>query len=512
MVRVPPPSFRHRGGGLDRPRRKGVGWEAPLPCRGGWAGPPPVSVPLALGLSLFVGLLALGGCASTAPPPGPVVSPTGVVLEPGTPPIRTRWSQTATLYLRTGESERAVELALEGVAEDPGNPVHHFLAGVALARIGRYEEADRRLREAERLHPPYALEVEPERQAAWAEAFNRGSEAWGEGDVEGAIAAWKGAARMYRLRPEAHRNLALALIQEGRLEEAAEVYREALDGLKEPSLIRVPDAAEAEERELQRIRMEESLAGLLLAMERFEQAEPLLRDRAARDPDNPAVLQNLAAALAGQGKRAEAGAVYDRLLAGGRLSQAELVEVGVALFREGDPGRAAEAFRRVAEAHPASRDPWFNYVNALFAAERWEELRPASERLAALDPLNETVALIAARALLEGGDEEGAILRVRAIDDAPVLLEGVTLIQEDGGTRLAGRLRGKGGAPGDSITLRFTFPGDTREPEDAVVTLAIPAPGEIRAFTVPAPPGSTGWSYRPETSPPPTAPPRQEPA
>ena len=82
---------------------------------------------------------ALIGCAgSSRGPTGPVVSPTGIVYEPGTPPSETRYSQTAALLLRSGEPERALERAEEGIRAEPGNPIHYFLGGVANARLGRH--------------------------------------------------------------------------------------------------------------------------------------------------------------------------------------------------------------------------------------------------------------------------------------------------------------------------------------------------------------------------------------
>jgi tetratricopeptide (TPR) repeat protein len=111
---------------------------------------------------------------------------------------------------------------------EPGNPIHHYLAGIARARLDRYEEADSLLTRAEEIYPAYELEVEPVRRSTWAEAFNEGTEAWADGDVERAIEAWRGAATMYALEPRAHQSLASALVREGRRQEAIEVYREAL--------------------------------------------------------------------------------------------------------------------------------------------------------------------------------------------------------------------------------------------------------------------------------------------
>ena len=184
----------------------------------------------AWGAGLVVAL-SVGGCV-TAAPPQPIVSPSGIVYEPGTPPEETRRSQTATLYFRQQRAERALELSLEGLEVDPENPIHYFLAGVAHARLGQYGEADRMFSEAQAIYPAYEIDIEPQRRAAWAEAFNAGVEAYGTGETEEALEAWGNAAVIYDLRPEAHRNLASLLAVEGRHDEAIEIYRRALDGLE----------------------------------------------------------------------------------------------------------------------------------------------------------------------------------------------------------------------------------------------------------------------------------------
>src|SRR5690606_29913623 len=105
-------------------------------------------------LPLALAMLVLGGCVGgRAGAGGPVVSPTGIVYEPGTPPVETRYSQTSALYLRSEEPERALVLALQGVEAEPGNPIHYFLAGVAHARLGGYQAADTMLARAQRMYP-----------------------------------------------------------------------------------------------------------------------------------------------------------------------------------------------------------------------------------------------------------------------------------------------------------------------------------------------------------------------
>ena len=133
--------------------------------------------------------LLLGGCAAVRGPVGPVVSPTGFVYPLGTPPVASRFSQTAALYLTQELDARALEHALLGVDSDPENPIHYLLAGIAHRRLAQYGEADAMFTEAERIYPAYELDTAPEREAAWIELFNAGIAAFAEGDPEGTIEA-----------------------------------------------------------------------------------------------------------------------------------------------------------------------------------------------------------------------------------------------------------------------------------------------------------------------------------
>jgi tetratricopeptide (TPR) repeat protein len=440
-------------------------------------------------------LLIVAGCAGAASgPSGPVVSPTGIVYEPGVPPSETRYSQTAALLLRSAEPERARDLALEGIAAVPGNPIHYFLAGVANARLARYTDADRMWSEAERIYPAYQLEVEPERLSAWAEAFNLGSEAYADGLDEEAVEAWRGAAAVYRLRPEAHRNLAALLVQEGQLDEAADVYGDLIAGLGEAPATRVLTDDEVAERATERMETEERLADLYLMTSRFAEAEPLLRARLERDSTNTEVRQNLASALAGLERLDEARAIYDGLLSEQSLAETQLHNLGVALFRAQAPERAALAFRRLIDERPSSRDAWFNYANALLAAGEWSTLVDVSDRLLAVDPLGESSGLLVARAYLETGDERSALLELQRVDGAPVHLESLFLQPSGPATTLQGRVVGNVADPGSLLQLRFTFYGDTGEAQ-ADTALSAPAPGESDAFEVSVPIRATAYRY-----------------
>jgi tetratricopeptide (TPR) repeat protein len=429
------------------------------------------------------GGVVLGACATTPPPP--IVSPTGIVYEPGTPPEATRRSQTAVLYLQQDRTQRALDLSLEGIESDPQNPVHYYLAGIAHARLGQYVEADRRFSKAQALYPAYELDIEPYRRASWAEAFNNGVEAYGAGDTENAIEEWTKATVIYDLSVEAHRNLASLLTVEGRHQEAIEVYREALAGLEKRPATRVLDASDLEERERERDRIEDALSPVLLLTNRFAEAEVLLRRHLERLPGDVEGRADLADALSGQGREAEARAIYVELLSEEGLQATQLFNLGVALFRTRDFAGAASAFQRLTGLQPESRDAWFNYANALFAAEDWPALAAAGGRLVELDPLGENAGLITARAHLESGDRPTALQTLERARAAPVYIDELQMRRAGGETTVHGRITGNRAQAGNPVRLRFVFYG-----EKGVLlgskALSMPAPpeGESERFAV----------------------------
>lgn len=445
-------------------------------------------------VSLFL-TLSMVGCV-TAGPRGPIVSPTGIVYEPGTPPEETRRSQTAALYLRQQRAERGLELSLEGVEADPENPIHYFLAGVAHARLGQYEAADQMFAEAQAIYPAYQLDIEPQRRAAWAEAFNAGVEAYGSGETEEAIEAWGNAAIIYDLRPEAHRNLASLLAVEGQHDEAIETYRRALDGLEKRPATQVLAAEDLARRDEERIRIEEALSPLLMLTDRFAEAEALLRLRLDRVPGDIQARSDLANALAGQGRLEAAQELYLELLTEEGLAATQLLNLGVSLFRTQDFEGAASAFERLTDLLPESRDAWYNYANALFAAEDWPALAEAGDRLVELDPLGENSRLITARAYLESGDRTTALQRLEGAEATPVYIDQLQMRRAGAETTVHGRITGNRSEPGSLVRLRFVFFGESGTLLGSKsLTLSVPAEGESERFSVPFSMSALAYRY-----------------
>jgi tetratricopeptide (TPR) repeat protein len=424
-----------------------------------------------------------------------VVSPTGIVYPPGTPPRRSRFSQTSALLMVQGHTDRALEIALEGIAADSTNPIHYFLAGAAHLRLDQYEDADRTFARAELLYPAYQLQIEPQRMAAWVQAYDRGVQAYESGDMESAKTEWRNAAVIYDLRSEAHRNLASLLARDGEYDEAIRFYQQAVAGLNKLPATHILDSTEVEQRAQAAAATDESLGELLMYVNKFAEAEPVLRRQIARDSMDASLLGDLAASLKAQGRAEEAAEIYSDLLSGRSLESADLFSLGVGLFRAGDFERASEAFLRLTRLRPSSRDAWFNYVNSLLASRDWVALAPAGDRLVELDPLGKNVGLIAARAHLENKNEQGALQGIRRVDAAPVYLEGLQMQAIEATTRIQGRVVGNHAEPGSLVRLRFTFYDEGNELGSQIVEVAAPAAGESTDFDALFGQRATGFRY-----------------
>jgi len=434
----------------------------------------------------FGAALLLGGCAAGATGAGaggPVTSPTGRVYEAGTPPTTSRFTAPALLMLAQEQYARALEQAQQGVAADPNNPQHYYIAGQAHLGLGNIDEGLEMLARAQEIYPAYELEIEPVLEQAWAVAFNEGVAAYNEGDMAGATAAWRRATRIYPAGAEAFMNLAVIHTQQAEYDEAIQAYRQGLEALEREPATRVLTEEDQEAREDTRQAMTANLAQLLNFTERFDEAEQLYRQQLVASPNNVEALSNLAVAIARQGRAAEAQEIYNRVLGDPNLGATDLFNVGVALFQGENYQQSAEAFRRFTEIQPNSRDGWYNLANALYAQNSWQALVPVAQRLVELDPLNENSALILARAQREVGQNQRALQALQANEAHPIHVEDLEFRATTERVTVRGRAVGNRAAPGSPIQLRFTFFGEGGATVGTeTVTVTAPAQGQSATF------------------------------
>ncbi len=448
------------------------------------------------GLAFALGtVFAISGCAAGGVGGGPSVSPTGRVYEPGIPPRDTEFSRAANNAIARAQLgldeastqsqfEEALAQARQGIAADTANPVHFYVGGEAAVGMGDFELADSMWSEAERIYPAYELEIEPSRENAWANAFNEGVEAYNNGDVATAREVWTGASLIYKFRPEAAQNLAILLTNEGDYDAAIASYQRGIESIDLRPGTRIIDDAEIAEREDTRQFMQQNLGELLLFRSRYEEAEPIYRSLVEANPDDVQAQANLARVLTQLGRADEAAAIYNRLLSAPNLPPSELFGIGVALFQSNDYARAADAFGRVAQLQPGSRDAWFNQANALLAEEDWQTLLPIGERLIEIDPLSSQSALILTQAYRELERSQDALVTLQRVEALPVWLDQLQLQPGAQRSILSGEITGNAATAGSPIQLRFIFFDDNGEVGATSVTLPAPAREARETFEV----------------------------
>ncbi|CAN5681774.1 hypothetical protein BH23GEM6_BH23GEM6_04610 [soil metagenome] len=448
----------------------------------------------------FGAALLLGGCAAGAAGAGgggPVSSPTGRVYEAGTAPTASRFTAPATLMLAQEQYDRALEQAQQGIAADPNNPQHYYLAGQAHLGLGNIDEGLRMLERAQEIYPAYEMEIEPVLEQAWAVAFNEGVAAYNAGDMTGAAEAWMRATRINPAGSEAFMNLAVIYTQQAEYDEAIQAYRQGLASLEVEPATRVLTEEDREAREETRQAMTANLAQLLNFTEQFSEAEQLYRQQLQASPTNVEALSNLAVAIGRQGRAAEAQEIYNRLLGDPNLGATDLFNVGVALFQGENFEQSAEAFRRFTEIQPNSRDGWYNLSNALYAQNSWQALVPVAQRLVELDPLNENSALILARAHREAGQNQRALQALQANEAHPVHIEDLEFRPGAERAVVRGRAVGNRASAGTPIQLRFTFFGEGGATVGTeTVTITAPTEGQSAAFEATYSGASPAITYR----------------
>jgi tetratricopeptide (TPR) repeat protein len=409
----------------------------------------------------------------------------GKTYPPGTKPTESKFTTPAKLAIAQNKFDVALQQSQSGIAADSTNPQHFYLAGQAYAGLGNYAAADSMYDIAQRIYPADERDIEPAREEAWAKAFNAGVTAYNAGNTAEAVKDWEQANEVYGGRPEAYQNLAALYTQQGTYEPAIAAYRAGLASLQTTPVTRELTDEEKADRVEAKSTMQQNLAELLLFTEQYAEAEKLFREQLATDSTDVGLQAKLASAIAAQPNRAaEAQAIYGTLLGRSDLKPEDVMSVGVALFNSKDYARAAQAFKRLTDLWPNSRDAWYNYSNSLYASDQFQPLIPVAEKLLQLDPLNEDAALILARAYKETGQNQKALAALEKNEALPVKVKDPAMRIGTGKTTISGNVIGNKAAAGTPVTLRFTFYSATGTLGTQQVTVNAPAKDASAPFEV----------------------------
>ena len=232
------------------------------------------------------------------------------------------------------------------------------------------------------------------------EAYQQAVSLHQAGDLEAAVAAYRGVLDLEPGDAAARSNLGAALAALGRYEEAIEAYRAALAVVPDPGIrlnlalayYKSGDVTRAAQ-ELETLR--EASPGnprltLLLADCRFrlgqlDPVEELLRPVVAGDPDNRAALYLLSVALAQNGKVKESQPLVERLLEGGDSAETHFV-LGSVAFAAGNMPEALQELTRALALNPTLPSLRSYYGRALLFTGDADAARKAFEETLTVDP------------------------------------------------------------------------------------------------------------------------------
>lgn len=445
---------------------------------------------LILSISL---LLGLGACASAGGGGGSGGGGGGDGFEPRD----NEYTTTSALMLAQAQSaetdslaedryRQALDASLEGIQADSTNPQSYYHAGFALVMLDEnaddYARADTLLDTATELYPPYEEEIDPLREQAWVNLYNRAIQPLNAGDLEEAVRLFQLANQLYADRPEAFLNLGAAYAQMGETEQSADAFRDALAVTREQQQqFAQADTVSPEVMEsIQENRRiaAQNLGQVLLELNRASEAADVYSGYLEENPDDIQVLSSLAGALSQAEMVDSASTIYENLLSRQGLTSQEYLSVGVGLYQADQFDRAAEAFQQAVDANPQHRDAHFNLAQAYFAGEMWEQAVDAGQNVLELDPRNGNVYRLLARSYAESGDPQTGGDLLEEYEDLSFEIDGFQFQPSaTGGATVTAVLTNRTVPQGEPIVLRFYFTGEEGE-ELGVDEVTIPAPAE----------------------------------
>ncbi|MGE3527273.1 MAG: tetratricopeptide repeat protein, partial [Gemmatimonadales bacterium] len=192
--------------------------------------------------------------------------------------------------------------------------------------------------------------------------------------------------------------------------------------------------------------------------------------------------------------------------AAGDLSPDEMLNLGVNAFNDDNYKDAVHAFQGVLEKNPYYRRALYNLANTYLKMGQADSLIAVSQRLLAIDPLNENNIRLLAQGYQSTKNNEQTVRLVTILLGLPVNVEVTEFQAGEGSARLAGTATGREAQDASGkriaagpITLVFEFidrnGNAVGQPQE--VPLGTLATGEVKPFTLEGQgAGIVGWRYK----------------
>lgn len=365
---------------------------------------------------------------------------------------------------RRGYYETALAAAMAEIAANPNNPLGHRLAAVAALGLEQYQEAGAHFDRAQELYPLYEFEHQAMRQEAWIDLYNQASPFVSSGDYESAAEIFEDAHAIFQGRPEVMVTLAQIYGALGEYDRAIE-FVETVDAFLVSETAAVADSATVAEWQEQASVLPTLRAQSLAAAGRPAEAVDAYRALTESDPGNLDYVRGLAQVLMDSGREEEALEVYAELMSKPGLSGQDLFAIGVGFYQANDYVNAVTAFRTAAEQNPTDRDAIEMWARSMMLDEVFDGLADVAKQWAELDPYSQNAYLIWAQAANRTEDTAGTQEAMNAAQGLEVSVDQLQLQRfGGGGGSVSGSVINKTLTAGATVTLRFTFYGDSGSP------------------------------------------------
>lgn len=382
--------------------------------------------------------------------------------------------------------QQALASAEAGIAEDPTNPLAYRLGALAALGLEDYVKAGEYFDEAAELRPLYEFEDQPIRERTWIDLYQEAAPLVSSGDYEGAAVVFENANAIYRGRPEGMITLGQLYAQLRQHDLALENLDAAQDLMADPELMSTVDSATAAGWREQAGDIPLLRAQVLADAGRFEEASSAYRELADADPENVELTRGLATILMQMGSEAEALEVYADLLDRPGLSAEDYYAIGVGFYQASDYTRAVQAFGRAADVSPRDRDALEMWARSMQLDSAYADVPRVAERWLELDPYSQNGYLILAQAANANGDQEATREAVQTVEGLEVSVDQLQLRRfASGGGTVSGQVMNKTLDAGATVTLRFTFYGESGDPIGTVSeTVSVAGADLAQVFTV----------------------------
>lgn len=287
---------------------------------------------------------------------------------------------------------QAKDLIVSGIAKEAqatNAAAWYYLARVYLLQ-GDVGGLDSTFTKALALQPACELDIGNLRQNNWANLARAGFDLQQKGDIPGAIVLFRDASRIFNDLPQVVSNLGVLFANSNHEDSAAVYFAKGLAIAEEKAKTDTSLIGDRNSNAL-------NLALMYQRLEKHKDAVATLQKYLAWDPKNNDAKKALSQSLRAAGMAKQADSLDNAMI--GDLSKQnfdsldtqDIMAIGVAAFNAQRYPEAATAFAKAVARNPYSRDAVYNLANAYMATDNNEKLIETSQKLIAIEPMNEDV-------------------------------------------------------------------------------------------------------------------------